>query len=138
MLKALSTPTNRRRTVFLLTACALLALGAAWVGIDDNPPGISLAYLSAATFAAAFTHPWRSPRSFRRLMYAAAGGIVVFAVLHNVFHAGASIPDLPRLAQQIFSGFGIASFFIAVLLCPPVFVLGAVAALVMSRRHPGS
>ena len=138
MLNAFATPRDRNRTLVLLAVCALLALGAVLVGIDDNPTGLSLAFLSAAAFATAFTHPWRSSRSFRRLMYASGVGLVVFAVLHNVFYAMASVPDLPRLAELVFTGASVASFLIAILLCPPFFVVGAVGAVVMALRRDGA
>jgi len=38
MIAAFSTPYNRTRTFILLTVCGLLAIAAAAVGIDDNPP----------------------------------------------------------------------------------------------------
>jgi hypothetical protein len=138
MLKAFATPRDRNRTLVLLAVCALLALGAVLVGIDDNPTGLSLAFLSAAAFATAFTHPWRSSRSFRRLMYASGVGLVVFAVLHNVFYAMASVPDLPRLAELVFTGASVACFLIAILLCPPFFVVGLLGALLMAARRNGS
>lgn len=47
MLQALATARNRNRTLLLLAACGILAAVAAAVGIDDNPLGVSLAFLSA-------------------------------------------------------------------------------------------
>jgi hypothetical protein len=134
MLKAFATRRDRRRTYILLEVCGVLALIAFYVGIDDNPPGLVMAFLSAAAFATAFAHPWRSSRKFRRLMYASGAGLVAFAVLHNVFHAMASVPDLPRLAEQVFTGASVVSFLIAILLCPPFFVVGAVGAVVTALR----
>jgi biotin transporter BioY len=134
MLEAFSTPQNRNRTVVLLAVCVLLALAALVVGIADNPPGILLAFLAAAALASAFAHPWRSSKSFRRLMYASGAGFLVFTVLHNVFYAMTIVPDLPRSAEVVFSGMGVACFLIAILLCPPFFVVGAVGAVVTALR----
>ena len=134
MLEAFSTPQNRNRTLVLLAVCALLALAALVVGIADNPPGILLAFLAAAALATAFAHPWRSSKSFRRLMYASGAGFLVFTVLHNVFYAITTVPDLPRSAELVFTGASVASFLIAILLCPPFFVVGAVGAVVTALR----
>lgn len=135
MLKAFSTPGDRRRTLALLATCAALALAAAFLGVDDNPPGLWLAFLSAAMLATAFAHSWRSPASFRRLMYASGLGFLVSVVLHNVFAAAASVPDLPGFAQGVLMGAGVVFFFTAILLCPAAFVVGAVGAVVMARRR---
>ena len=135
MLKAFSTPRDKRRTLFLLAICAATAVAAVAVGIDDNPPGLLLAFLSAATLAVAFSHPWRSPRSFRRLMYASGFGFLVSVILHNVFYAWASVPDLPELARDLLTGVEVFFFFVGILLCPPAFVVGMVGAVAMSIRR---
>ena len=70
MIGALSTPQNRIKTLILLVICGLLAIAAAAVGIDDNLPGILLAYLAATAFVLAFVHPWRSARKFMFLLLA--------------------------------------------------------------------
>jgi uncharacterized membrane protein YccC len=57
MIAAFSTPRNRIKTFILLAICGLLAIAAAAVGIDDNPPGILLAFLAATAFVLAFVHP---------------------------------------------------------------------------------
>ena len=49
-----------RRTLLLLVICGELAAAAGAVGIDDNPAGLSLAYLSAIALVLAFAHPWRA------------------------------------------------------------------------------
>src|SRR5512143_2514822 len=90
MIEALSTPRNRIRTLILLVVCGLSAIAAAIIGIDDNLPGILLAFLAAAALILAFVHPWRTSRQFRRLLYASALGFVVSSVLHNVFEGIAS------------------------------------------------
>jgi hypothetical protein len=138
MLKAFSTPRDKRRTVILLAACAVLATAAAWLGIDDSPPGLALAYLSAAALATAFAHPWRTPRPYRRLLYVSGFGLLASVVLHNVLYAVASVPDLPGLAQSVFTAGSVAFFFIGVLLCPPFIVVGVFGAVVTSLRRAES
>ena len=136
MLKAFATPGDRSRTLFLLAVSAALAVGAAGVGIDDNPPGLALALASAATLVAAFAHPWRSPRSFRRLIYGSVAAFVASALLHNLFAALAAVPDLPQLAERAFTVFAVAFFFVALLLCPAAFVVGLLGAAVTRLRSP--
>ena len=142
MIDALSTPHNRIRTLILLAICGLSAIAAAVVGIDDNPPGILLAFLAATAFVLAFVHPWRTSRQFRRLLYASALGFVVFGLLHIVFEAIASNGGGSGLVQDLLNGAGAVLFLIAVLVCPPGMLVGAVGAVVMSignrrRSTPG-
>jgi hypothetical protein len=135
MLVAFSTAQNRRRTFILVAACGLLAITAAAVGIDDNFPGVLLAYLSASAFILAFVHPWRSSRQFRYLIYVAGLGFIIFAVLHNVFEAVASKPGVSGLIPGLLNGIGGAFFIVAVLLCPPALLVGIVGAVIMYRRE---
>jgi hypothetical protein len=67
---AFSTPQNRIKTFILLFVCGLLAIAAAVLGIDDNPPGILLAFLAALALILAFVHPWRTEREFLFLLLA--------------------------------------------------------------------
>jgi hypothetical protein len=135
MMDALSTPRNRIRTLILLVICGLSAIAAAAVGISDNPPGILLAFLAATAFVLAFVHPWRTSRQFRRLLYAQALGFVVFGLLHNVFEAIASDLGGSGLVHDLLNGAGAAFFLIAILVCPPGLLVGAVGAVVMSIRN---
>ncbi len=141
MIPALSTPKNRYRSLLLLAASAASATAAALLGVSDNPPGIALAFLAAIALLLAFAHPWRRSIQFRRLFYASAAGLLVFAVVHNGFealaHATASGPV--ATVAEILSG---AAFFIAVLLCPPGLLVGGVGAVITAiwppRPHAGS
>ena len=135
MIDALSTPRNRIRTFILLVICGLSAIAAAAVGIDDNPPGILLAFFAATAFVLAFVHPWRTSRQFRRLLYASVLGFVVFGLLHNVFEAVASNLGGSGLVQDLLNVAGGALFLIATLVCPPGLLVGAVGAVIMSIRN---
>jgi hypothetical protein len=140
MLDAFSTPRNRNRTFIFLGIGAVFAVAAAAAGIDDNPRGLLMAYLSAISFVVAFVHPWKASQHFRRLLYASVLGFVVFGVLHNVFEALASTAGAASLGRDLLDGAGAAFFIVATLLCPPGFLVGAVGAIVMSiqERHPHS
>ncbi len=139
MIDALSTPHNRIRTLILLVICGLLAIAAAAVGIDDNPPGILLAFLAAIAFVLAFVHPWRTSRQFRRLLYASVLGFALFAILNNVFAAVAHNSATGGALQNLLQGLAVAAFFLATLICPAAFIVGAVGSVAMfirSRRRP--
>jgi uncharacterized membrane protein (UPF0136 family) len=135
MIDAFSTPSNKTRTLILLVICGLLAIAAAFAGIDDNPPGILLAYLAATAFVLAFVHPWRTSRQFMRLLYVSILGFVVFGLLHNVFEAIASYLGGSGLLNGLLNGIGGVLFLVAVLVCPPGLLVGAVGAVVMSIRN---
>ena len=139
MLEAFSTPHNRTVSFVFLIVCGLSAIASGVVGISDNPPGILLAFLAAAAFVLAFVHPWRTARRFSLLFYASVLGLGFFAILHNVFEAVAGKWANAGVFHILLEGLGVAAFLVAVLVCPPALLVGAVGALVMfirSRRRP--
>jgi hypothetical protein len=139
MTGVLSTARIKVRTLVLLAICGLLAIAAAVVGIDDNLPGVALAFLAATAFVMAFVHTWSTARQFKRLLYVSALAFVVFGVLHNGFEAIASRLGGPGLLPDLLNAVGAALFLIATLICAPGILVGAVGALVMSirdRRRP--
>ena len=136
MLEAFSTPRNRNRTFILFAICGVLAAAAATLGSDDNMPlGPLVALVSASAFVVAFAHPWRTSKQFLRLAGASFLGFFVFAILHNVFGAVASMAGVSGLVHNLLGGAGVAFFFVAILLCPSGLLVGAVGAVVMSRRE---
>ena len=139
MIDAFSTPHNRIKTLILLVICGLSAIAAAAVGIDDNPPGILLAFLAATAFVLAFVHPWRTARQFRLLLYASVLGLALFVILNNVFAAVAHNSATAGALQNLLQGLAVAAFFLATLICPAAFIVGAVGSVAMfirSRRRP--
>ena len=135
MLEAFSTPRHRNRTFILLGIAGVLAVAAAAVGIDDNPPGLLMAYLSATSFVVAFVHPWKASQHFRRLLFASGLGFVVFVPLHLVLENLATTAGASGLGHGLIAGAGAAFFVVGTLLCPPAILVSAVGALVMSRRE---
>ena len=139
MIDAFSTPHNRIKTLILLVICGLSAIAAAAVGIDDNPPGILLAFLATTAFVLAFVHPWRTARQFRLLLYASVLGLALFVILNNVFAAVAHNSATAGALQNLLQGLAVAAFFLATLICPAAFIVGAVGSVAMfirSRRRP--
>ncbi|MBN2548379.1 MAG: hypothetical protein JXB15_04420 [Anaerolineales bacterium] len=135
MIEALSTPRNRNRTFVLLAVCGVMAIAAAATGIDDNPPGLLLAFLSACALILAFVHPWRISKKFCSLIYASILGFILFAVLHNLFEFAASKLGGLGLLPVLLSGAGGAFFLAATLLCPSALLVGVVGAVAMYWRE---
>jgi len=131
MTSTFSTPHNRKMTLVLLAICGLLAIAAAAAGIDDNLPGIILAFLAATAFVLAFVHPWRSARKFIFLLFASILGFVLYIILNIILDTAAQ--DL--LQSPVVDAFSI----IIAMICPAAFIVGAVgsvAMLIRNRRRP--
>jgi len=135
MIEALSTPRNRRTTVVFLAIVAVLAAAAGIVGISDNPPGILLAYGAAAALILAFVHPWRTSRQFRYFFYMSFVGFALLVVVHNVFEVVAGRMGGPGFVVAVLQGIQVAAFLVAVLICPPALVIGAVGGVAMAIRN---
>jgi len=139
MLQVFATPRNRTLTIVLLATCCACVLGAAVVGISDNPPGIILAYLAATAFVVGWVHPWRTARQYLRLLVAAVVGFVLFAILHNVFEAVATSSATAGLPRDLMQIVAVVMFLVALLVCPPAALVGLVGPVVLfirSRRRP--
>jgi len=139
MLDALRTSRNRTLTFILLAIFFALAASALVVGISDNPPGIALAFGAATALVLAFVHPWRTAKQFGLFLIASILGFVVFGILHNVFHGVAGEVESVRTLQILLQGLGVAAFLIAVLICPPAILVGAIGSVIMfirNRRRP--
>lgn len=137
---AFSTPGNRNRTLTLLALCGLLAIAAVVVGIEDNLPGILLAFLSAIAFVLAFVHPWRTARKFVFLLLASVLGIVLFVILNIALDSIVQNPKSSRTLQDLIeSPIANALNIIIAMICPAAFMVGAIGSLTMflrERRRP--
>ena len=131
MTSAFSTPHNRKMTLILLAICGLLAIAAAAAGIDDNLPGVILAFLAATAFVLAFVHPWRTARKFIFLLFASIFGFVLFIILNIILDTAAQ--DL--LQSPVINAFSI----IIAMICTASFIVGTVGSVAMfirNRRQP--
>jgi uncharacterized membrane protein (UPF0136 family) len=140
MIDALSTQPNRIRTFTLLVISGLLAIDAAVVGIDENPPGILLAYLAATAFVLAFAHPWRTARKFMFLLLASVLSIVLFIILNIISDSVTQDPATSGALKDLMQSPAMdALSVIFAMLCPAAFIVGAVGSVVMfirNRRQP--
>lgn len=129
---------SRTRMFVLFALCGLSAIGAAALGIDDNPPGILLAYLAAFAFILAFAHSWQTARPFVLLLWISAIGLLLFVVLSDLFAAAAHNPAAVGAFQKLMQGLAVSAFFLGTLIFPAGFIIGAVGSVVMfirSRRR---
>ena len=136
MIDAFSTPRNRITTFILLAICGLLAIAAVAVGIEDNLPGILLAFLAATTFVLAFAHTWRTARKFMFLLLASVLGLVLFVILNIILDTVAQNPATSGALQDLIqSPFANTLSLIIVMVCPAAFIVGAVGSVAMLIRN---
>ena len=136
MSDAFSTPRNRITTFILLAICGLLAIAAVAVGIEDNLPGILLAFLAATTFVLAFAHTWRTARKFMFLLLASVLGLVLFVILNIILDTVAQNPATSGALQDLIqSPFANTLSLIIVMVCPAAFIVGAVGSVAMFIRN---
>jgi uncharacterized membrane protein (UPF0136 family) len=136
MTGAFSTPHNRKMTLILLAICGLLAIAARIVGINDNLPGILLAFLAATAFVLAFVHPWRTARKFIFLLLASILGFALFVILNIIIDTAAQNPANAGALQDLLQSPAIDAFSIIIaMICPAAFIVGAVGSVVMFIRN---
>jgi len=136
MIAAFSTPSNRNISFFLLASCGLLTIAAVTVGIDDNPPGILLAFLSATAFVLAFVHPWRAVKKFMFLLLASVLGFVLYILLNIILDTAAQDPATAGALQDLLQSPVVDAFSIIIaMICTAAFVVGAVGSVAMFIRN---
>ncbi len=139
MVEAFSTSRSRIKAFVLLEVCVLFAISSVVVGINDNPPGVLLAFIAAIAGVLAFVHPWRAVKKFASLLLASVIGFVLFIFLIIISDSITQNPetstDLLNLIQNpvndalsliltmIFS----AMFFVG--------IIGLVAIFIHNRRR---
>lgn len=135
MIDALSTQPNRIKTFILLVICGLLAIAAIAVGIDDNPPGILLAYLAATAFVLAFAHPWRTARKFMLMLLVSVLGFALFVIMNIISDSIAQNPTASIVVKNLIqSSFMESLNLIIAMICPATFIVGAVGSVAMFIR----
>jgi hypothetical protein len=126
--------------LILLAVCGLLAIAAAAVGVDDNPPGVLLAFLAATAFVLAFVHPWRTAKKFVLLLLASVLGFVLYIALNIVLDTAAQDPATAGALRDLLQSPVIEALSVIIaILCPAAFIVGAVGSVAMfigNRRRP--
>ena len=140
MIAAFSTPQNRIKTFVLLAVCGLLAIAAAAVGVDDNLPGVLLAFLAATAFVLAFVHPWRTAKKFVLLLLASVLGFLLYIILNIILDTAVQDPATAGALRDLLQSPVVEALSVIIaMLCPAAFIVGAVGAVVMfisNRRRP--
>ena len=140
MIAASSTPHDRIKTLILLAVCGLLAVAAAAVGIDDNLPGLLLAFLAATAFVLAFVHPWRTARKFVLLLLASVLGFLLYIALNIVLDTAVRGPATAGALRDLLQSPVVEALSVMIaILCPAAFIVGAVGSVAMfmrNRRRP--
>lgn len=136
MSNAFSTSRDRNKTIILLAICALLAIVAAAVGIDDNPPGILLAFLSATAFVLAFVHPWRTAKKYMFLFLASILGFVLFTILNIALDITTQDSATSGTLRELIESPAMNALnTIIIMICAAAFIVGAVGSVVMAIRN---
>ena len=135
MIDAFSTPSNKTKTLVLLAVCGLLTIASVIVGIDDNPPGVILAFLAGVAFVLAFTHPWRTVKKYLLLFLAAIAGFVLFIILNIVTDSIAGNPATSTAILNLLQTPAIdALSLIFTMVFSAVLIVGAIGSLVLFMR----
>jgi uncharacterized membrane protein (UPF0136 family) len=136
MTGAFSTPHYRKKALILLAICGLLAIAASVVGINDNLPGILLAFLAATAFVLAFVHPWRTTRKFIFLLLASILGLALFVILNIIIDTAAQNSVNAGALQDLLQSPAIDAFSIIIdMIIPAAFIVAAVGSVVMFIRN---
>lgn len=133
MLEAIS-PRNRTLTLIFLAACGVFAIGAAAIGVSDNLPGILLAYLAATAFVLACVHPWRTEKQFRFLAAGSVLGLVILVGLSAILDVVAKRWATVGVLHSLLQGLSVAAFLLALMLCPPAFLVSAGGGVALGLR----
>ncbi len=111
---------QKKTYLFLILGIVALVI-AIIIGIDDNPPGIILSFISSVLFVLAFAHNFKSPKSYIILLLGSIIGFVILIILHNIFE---SFGEGTFLRQ-----FGVFFFLGALFLCPAGIIVGVIGSL---------
>ena len=138
MLEAFATRRDRRRSFSFLAVCALLVGGAVVVTRTGfNPAGLRglLAFLATCALVLAFTHPWKTPRKYVRLIIASAAGLAACIVLTNVFEGLAASLGDSGLLHGALDAAALVCFAGVLLVCPAGVLVGALGVLATHPRE---
>jgi len=130
-------PLNQRKiTLLLLAICGLLAITAVVVGIDDNLPGVLLAFLAAIAFVLAFVYPWRTARKFIVLILGSIVGFVLFIILNIILDKVVQNPATPGKLQYLLQSPAIEAISIIIaMICSAAFIVGVIGSIAMFIRN---
>lgn len=131
---------QNRKTTIVLLICSIVSIAAGLIeGIDDNPPGIILLYIGIISIMIMFVRHWRSAKKYLIFFISSIIGFIVFAILHNVMYGLHKIVGDIIVLKQLLVFLDVFSFLIAVIVCPPGVLAGAVGTMLYlfkGRKNP--
>lgn len=123
---------RRRWSWILLGLAGLLAATAGAVGINDNLPGILLAFAAVAVAAVALVNP--SGRAYEVLLLVGCIGLISCGLLHNLLEALATAAAGVPVLRWPLVALSVTCFLLAVLVSPPLIVVGAAGAALFQGK----
>jgi hypothetical protein len=118
----------KQKMTYVYLSLSIVSVAVALIiGIDDNPPGILLCFIGSILFILAFTYSWKRAKTFILLAVFSLLGLVISAILHNVFEAVGGEGTFP-------GAIGVVFFLIAIFICPAGLLVGIVGSIVKSLR----
>jgi nitroreductase len=118
----------------LIAAGVLAGAAALLMGVNDNPPGIALAYLGLGCLAGAWVWNWRAPRDFWILLVITLAAFPVSAILHNLFYALGILIFGPKYLSDILGFLEVFFFLVAVMVVAPAALVALVGGIITSWK----
>lgn len=119
-------------TALLLVFGGGALIAAFLIGVSDNLPGLALVYAAVTAFLLAWAHTWRSLKRFLVLLGLSLLGFPLAVVLHNLFYALAELAAEFAGLAWVLGMLEVAFFLVAILVCPPGILVGAVGSVVLA------
>ncbi len=125
---------SRKATLVLVTLCCVSLIVAFLIGISDNLPGLLLCYVAVTALILAFVHTWRQVKRFLILLGASLIGFPLFVILHNLFYGLGQMAADVIVLSPLLEFLHVVFFLVAILVCPPGVLIGAVGSVVTYCR----
>ncbi|MCK4654676.1 MAG: hypothetical protein KAU01_09535 [Candidatus Cloacimonetes bacterium] len=127
---------SNRKVTFTFLAISIISLVIAFIiGIADNPPGLLFCYMGIVALILVFVHRWRKAKNYLILFLASLIGFPVFAVLHNVMYGLEKMAVDIIVLNQLLRFLDVLFFLIALMVCPPGILVGAVGSIVFYFKN---
>lgn len=116
---------HRKTSFILLLAGIILAAIAGLMDISKHPPAIIIALLATCALVLSFTHHWRMPRTYLKLLAFSLIFFILSVILHNGFEAIGQHYFKGSFLEVLFNVIGVFFFLAAIFFCPAAFLIGA-------------
>ena len=117
---------SQKKTIIYLSLSILSLAAALIVTVDDNPPGIILAFVSGFLFVLALSYNFEKVNSYILLIIGSIVGFILSVIFHNLFEALGN--------GTILEVVGAFFFIVALFLCPPGLIIGIIGTIIKSIK----